>query len=92
MNGNANGWLNDFGVPDHELNHVASTCPDLASRTLVSSSAGQVCKECKMWIGLMRSMIEGFDKGRGVRGTPAFKEFLMERESVSGLKRELGIP
>ncbi|CAI6227484.1 unnamed protein product [Periconia digitata] len=91
-NGNGNGWLNDFGIPDHELNHVASTCPGLTSRTIVSSSGGQVCKECKAWIELMRSMIEGYDKGRGVRGTPAFKEFLKEREEAKEVQMELGLP
>ncbi|PVI03185.1 hypothetical protein DM02DRAFT_612421 [Periconia macrospinosa] len=94
-NGSSGGggmWMNDFGIPDHELNHVASTCPDLTSRTLVSSSGGQVCKECKMWIELMRSMIEGYDKGRGVRGTPAFKEFLMENEAATNVKLDLGLP
>lgn len=71
---------------------MASSCPELTSRTLVSSSAGQVCKECRVWIDAMRSMIEGYDKGRGVRGTPAFKEFLMEREEARQVEFELGLP
>jgi hypothetical protein len=35
-----------------------------------------VCKECKRWIGDMRSMIERYDKTGSIRGTAAFEAFL----------------
>jgi len=38
----------------------------------------------------MRSMVAGYDKGRGIKGTPAFKEFLQERHESVGPAVELG--
>jgi hypothetical protein len=38
----------------------------------------------------MRSMVAGYDKGRGIKGTPAFKEFLQERHECVGVAVELG--
>lgn len=35
-----------------------------------------VCKECKRWIGDMRSMIQRYDKTGSIRGTNAFEAFL----------------
>ncbi|KAJ4351752.1 uncharacterized protein N0V89_007095 [Didymosphaeria variabile] len=73
--------------PDHEMLPAAETCPNLETRVRVSNKPGQVCKECAKWIEHMQNMIEGYNKGRGVRGTAAFKEFLEERREY---KERLG--
>ncbi|KAF1948928.1 hypothetical protein CC80DRAFT_485441 [Byssothecium circinans] len=87
----AQGLNNDFGIPDHELIATASACPELKKRTLVSSGGGgQVCKGCARWLGHMRSMLEGYDKGRGIRGTPAFKRFLEDTEVARETAHMLG--
>ncbi|KAF1964067.1 hypothetical protein BU23DRAFT_562258 [Bimuria novae-zelandiae CBS 107.79] len=80
----------ETAFPDHEVLPVARACADLRVRTLVSSNAGQVCAECEKWIGAMRNMIAGYDKGRGVRGSVAFKEFLEGREECGRNAAELG--
>lgn len=35
-------------------------------------------------------MVAGYDKGRGIKGTPAFKEFLQERDECVRVAVELG--
>ncbi|KAF2682202.1 hypothetical protein K458DRAFT_391232 [Lentithecium fluviatile CBS 122367] len=93
-NGSRNGQAggNDLGIPDHELTATCASCPTLKSRTIVSphASLGQVCQTCVKWLEAMRSMLGGYDKGRGIKGTPAFKEFLESREECVGVAVELG--
>ena len=65
--------LNYATLPDHQLNAVR--CGDPTKRTQISREMN-VCKECKRWIGDMRSMIERYDKTGSIRGTVAFEAFL----------------
>lgn len=73
-------YLSGFDLTHTQL---ALSCPSLTPRTLVSpsssASANLICTSCARWISLMRSMIVGYDKGRGLRGNAAFKEFLEGR-------------
>ncbi|KAF1350599.1 hypothetical protein EJ07DRAFT_138294, partial [Lizonia empirigonia] len=65
--------LNYATLPDHQLNAVR--CDNSTKRTQISRQM-DVCKECKRWIGDMRSMIERYDKTGSIRGTAAFEAFL----------------
>lgn len=65
--------LNYATLPDHQLNAVR--CGNAIKRTQISRQM-DVCKECKRWIGDMRSMIERYDKTGSIRGTAAFEAFL----------------
>jgi hypothetical protein len=60
-------------LPDHQLN--AAKCSNPTKKTQISRDMN-VCKECKRWIGDMRSMIERYDKTGSIRGTAAFEAFL----------------
>ncbi|KAF2645913.1 hypothetical protein P280DRAFT_465651 [Massarina eburnea CBS 473.64] len=86
------GLANDVGIPDHELITAASACPGLRIRTQVSKGpGGRVCKECAQWLEYMRSMLDGYDKGRGVRGTPAFNMFLEHTRESRAMMDMLGL-
>ncbi|KAF9694551.1 hypothetical protein EKO04_007643 [Ascochyta lentis] len=65
--------LNYATLPDHQLKAVRCCKP--TKRTQISREMN-VCKECKRWIGDMRSMIERFDKTGSIRGTAAFEAFM----------------
>lgn len=76
---------------EYELFNVASACEDLKERAIVTDcSISQIWKECAKWVEHMRTMITGYDKGRGLRGNEAFREFLENRDSCWVIGEKLG--
>lgn len=73
--------LNYVTLPDHQLNAVR--CQNPSKRTQISRDMN-VCKECKRWIGDMRSMVERYDKTGSIKGTSAFETFLRWQDGNGG--------
>ena len=70
---------------------MVEACPELGTRTIVTGSPGQVYAQCAHWVELMRDMIIGYDKGRGLRGIAALAEFLERREQCTAIAGDLGL-
>lgn len=85
-------YNNELGVPDHELAAAAEACPDLRTQTKVCTDPGQVCRECLRWIEPLRMMLRNYDQRKGIRGTEAFREFLMNRPACEDVAQRLGYP
>jgi hypothetical protein len=83
--------LNYATLPDHQLN--AARCQNPSKRSQISREMN-VCKECKRWIGDMRSMVERYDKTGSIRGTSAFEAFLRwhDGNGGSGQEGDLTVP
>ncbi|KAF2277299.1 uncharacterized protein EI97DRAFT_466191 [Westerdykella ornata] len=70
--------VSGHGIPDHQFEAVRCKGDAVEVRTTVTSDM-EVCKECKIWIGEMRFMIERYEKTGTIKGTMAFEEFLKWR-------------
>src|SRR5690242_6912 len=73
--------INYATLPDHQLNAVR--CAEPTKKSQISRKM-DVCKDCKKWIGDMRTMVERYDKTGSIRGTSAFETFLRYQNEGGG--------